>query len=53
MKLNLFITAITPGIAIALLFYCVDRHDGPLEHVAEVLFSALYVFPRILSKISC
>lgn len=50
MKLNLFITAITPGIAIALLFYWVDRHDRePLSMLLKVfIFGALYVFPTIL-----
>lgn len=50
MKLNLFITAITPGIAIALVFYWVDRHDRePLSMLLKVfIFGALYVFPTIL-----
>ena len=50
MKLNLFITAITPGIALALLFYWFDRHDRePLGMLLKVfIFGAVYVFPTIL-----
>ena len=50
MKLNLFITAITPGLALALIFYWVDRRDRePIGMLLKVfLFGALYVFPTIL-----
>ena len=50
MKLNLIITAITPGIALALIFYWFDRHDRePIGMLLKVfIFGALYVFPTIL-----
>ena len=50
MKLNLIITAITPGIALALIFYWFDRHDRePIGMLLKVfIFGAVYVFPTIL-----
>jgi len=49
-KLNLIITAITPGIALALIFYWFDRHDRePIGMLLKVfIFGAVYVFPTIL-----
>jgi len=49
-KMNLFITAITPGLALALIFYLVDRHDRePLHMLLKVfIFGAIYVIPTIL-----
>jgi RsiW-degrading membrane proteinase PrsW (M82 family) len=49
-KLNLFITAITPGIALALIFYWFDRHDRePVSMLVKVfIFGAVYVFPTVL-----
>ncbi len=49
-KLNLFVTAITPGIALALTFYWFDRHDRePISMLLKVfVLGALYVIPAIL-----
>ena len=48
--MNLFITAITPGLALALIFYWVDRHEKePLYMLLRVfIFGAIYVIPTIL-----
>ncbi len=44
MKMNLFITAITPGIALALALYFFDRHDKePLKMLLKVFFMGIIV----------
>lgn len=50
MRLNLFITAITPGIALGLALYFFDRHDKePLKMLLKVFFlGVLSVIPTIL-----
>lgn len=50
MKLNLFITAITPGMAIALFFYLFDRHDRePIKMLLKVFFmGVIVVIPTII-----
>ena len=49
MKLNLFITAITPGIALALIIYWFDRHDKePIRMLLKVfLMGMIYVIPTV------
>ena len=49
MKLNLFITAITPGIALALIIYWFDRHDRePIRMLLKVfLMGMIYVIPTV------
>lgn len=48
--LNLFITAITPGVALGLLFYFFDRHDRePIKILFKVfLMGILSVLPTII-----
>lgn len=50
MKLDLFITAITPGIALALIFYLFDRHDRePIRMLLKVfIFGVIYVIPTAI-----
>nr|WP_312579965.1 PrsW family glutamic-type intramembrane protease [Sedimentibacter sp.] len=50
MKLDLVITAITPGIALGLALYFVDRHDRePLRMLMKVFFMGIFiVIPTIL-----
>lgn len=50
MKLDLIITAITPGIALGLALYFVDRHDRePLKMLMKVFFMGIFiVLPTIL-----
>lgn len=49
MKLNLFITAVTPGIALALIMYWFDRHDRePVSMLLKVFFMGMvYVIPTV------
>ena len=49
MKLNLFITAVTPGIALALIIYWFDRHDRePIRMLLKVfLMGMIYVIPTV------
>ena len=49
MKLNLFITAITPGIAFGLIFYWVDRYDRePIRVLLKVFIMGIVsVIPTI------
>ncbi len=50
MKLNLFITAITPGIALGLTFYLFDRHDRePVRMLLKVFIMGMVsVIPTII-----
>lgn len=50
MKLNLFITAVTPGIALGLIFYLFDRHDRePIGMLLKVFFMGMIsVVPTII-----
>ncbi len=50
MKLNLLITAITPGIALGLMFYLFDRHDRePIGMLLKVFFMGMiYVIPTVI-----
>lgn len=50
MKLNLFITAITPGIALGLIFYLFDRHDRePIRMLLKVfVLGIISVIPTII-----
>lgn len=50
MRLNLFITAITPGIALGLIFYLFDRHDRePIGMLLKVFFMGMIsVIPTII-----
>lgn len=50
MKLNLLVTAITPGIALALALYFFDRHDKePLRMLLKVFFfGVIIVLPTIV-----
>lgn len=50
MKLDLLITAITPGIALALIFYLFDRHDRePIRMVIKIFaLGMISVVPTIL-----
>ncbi|MBP1925919.1 RsiW-degrading membrane proteinase PrsW (M82 family) [Sedimentibacter acidaminivorans] len=50
MKIDLVITAITPGIALGLALYFVDRHDRePLKMLMKVFFMGVFiVIPTIL-----
>lgn len=50
MKLNLFITAITPGIALGLMFYLFDRHDRePIRMLLKVfILGVIYVVPTVI-----
>jgi len=49
MNLNLFITAITPGIALVLFFYLFDRHDRePIRMLLKVFVMGIFsVIPTI------
>lgn len=49
MRLNLFITAITPGLALALIFYLVDRHNRePINMLLKVfIYGAVFVIPTV------
>lgn len=50
MDLNLLVTAVTPGIALALIIYFVDRYDRePVKLLAKTFIGgALIVFPTIM-----
>lgn len=50
MNLNLFITAVTPGIALAIIIYLIDRHDRePIKLLVKTfLGGAIIVIPVIL-----
>lgn len=50
MKLNLFITAITPGIALGLIIYWFDRHDRePIKMLLKVfIMGIIYVVPTLI-----
>lgn len=50
MKLNLFITAITPGIALGLIIYWFDRHDKePIKMLLKVfILGIISVIPTII-----
>lgn len=50
MKLNLFITAITPGVAFGLIFYLFDRHDRePIRVLLKVfVLGIISVIPTII-----
>jgi RsiW-degrading membrane proteinase PrsW (M82 family) len=50
MKLNLFMTAITPGIALALMIYLFDRHDRePIRILLKVfIMGIISVVPAII-----
>jgi len=50
MRLNLFITAITPGVALGLALYFFDRHDRePIKMLMKVFFMGIFiVIPTIL-----
>lgn len=49
MRLNLFITAITPGVALGLALYFFDRHDRePIKMLMKVFFMGVFsVIPTI------
>lgn len=50
MKLNLLITAVTPGIALGLIFYLFDRHDRePIRVLLKVfMLGIISVIPTII-----
>lgn len=50
MKFDLFITAITPGIALGLIIYWFDRHDRePIRVLLKVfIMGIIYVIPTII-----
>jgi RsiW-degrading membrane proteinase PrsW (M82 family) len=50
MKLNLFMTAITPGIALGLTIYWFDRHDRePIKMLLKVfIMGIIYVIPTLV-----
>lgn len=50
MKLNLLITAITPGIALGLIFYLFDRHDRePIRMLLKVfVLGIISVIPTVI-----